>query len=560
MKTTITKTNILKALAFAFLFLVGKNVNAQCAASFNYTINANGNVSFQSTSSPTTVNCYWSFGNSQTSTLTTPAVTYTANGTYTVTLFIWAMPTCSTSSQQTIQITNAPTNTCNLNASFTKTVGTGGNVYFTNASTNTSTWTSYHWTINNNFFSAAQNPTTNLANGYYTICLNVTDSLNNCFDSYCDSVFITNSTSTCNLNANFNYTVGANGNVTFGNTSTGTNSNTIYSWWLGNNQTANTQNASTNYANNGWYTVCLFLSDSTNNCNDSYCQSIYVGTASSNSCNASFTFSVGASGNVTLTSNSTGTTSNTYYFWNFNNNSNTTTASPQTSTTFTNFFNYVCLTIIDSATNCWSTYCDTIIIPSAPCNPNVSFVMIQDSTQALTWWAWANYPSNTTNVVWSWGDNSSSTGFFPSHTYSASGFYNICVTITVSCAGTASFCSNTFINKSAEAQMPMYHVNVVNAQAPASVKNYEAAEAITEMLLYPNPAKDQAHIKLNMNKAGDVTLLIYEVTGKLVQQGTQNLSEGVNTIDVNINSLEKGMYFITINSGNAKKTVRLIKE
>lgn len=560
MRTTITKTNILKALAFAFIFLLGKNMNAQCSASFSYTINANGNVSFQSTSSPTTVNCYWTFGNNQTSTLSSASTNYTANGTYTVSLFIWAMPTCSTMATQTIQITNAPTSTCNLNASFTKTVGANGNVFFTNTSTNTSTLTSYHWTINNNFFSSVQNPSTTLSNGYYTICLNVTDSLNMCFDSFCDSVFISNSTSSCNLNANFNYTVGANGNVTFASTSTGTSSTTLYNWWFSNSTQANTPNASTQFANNGWYTACLFLSDSTNNCTDSYCQSFYVGTASSSLCNAHFTYSVGANGSVTLTSNSTGTTNNSYYYWTVNNSFLAFSSNPQTTSTFTNFFNYVCLTLIDSTTNCWSTYCDTVIIPSNPCNPSVSFVMIQDSTQALTWWAWANYPQNTNNVVWNWGDNTSSTGFWPSHTYSASGFYNICVTVTTSC-GTASFCSNTFINKSAEAQMPMYHVNVVSSQAPvAGIKNTAAKESMTDITLYPNPAKDQSHLKLNMNEAGDVTLSIYEITGKLVQQGTHNLSEGVNTIDMDTNSLAKGMYLVTINSGNAKKTVRLIKE
>ncbi|MBK7310717.1 MAG: T9SS type A sorting domain-containing protein [Sphingobacteriaceae bacterium] len=122
-------------------------------------------------------------------------------------------------------------------------------------------------------------------------------------------------------------------------------------------------------------------------------------------------------------------------------------------------------------------------------------------------------------------------------------------------------CSNTFINKSAEAQMPMYHVNVVGSQAPvAGIKNNSANEAMTELVLYPNPAKEQSRLKLNMNAAGDVTLSIYEITGKLVQQGNYNLSEGVNTIDMDTNSLAKGMYLVTINSGSAKKTVRLIKE
>ncbi len=562
MKTTITTTrSILSTLMLAFFLFAGKNVNAQaCTASFNYTVNANGNVSFQSTSNPSTLSCQWWFGNNQNAMGPNASTTYTANGTYTVTLFTWNVPTtCSATAQQTIQITNAATSTCNLNASFTKTVGANGAVYFTNTSTNTSTLTYYYWTINSNYFSTAQNPTTTLSNGYYTICLNVTDSVNNCFDSYCDSVFISNSTNTCNINANFSYVIGSNGNVNFTSTSTGTTASTNYSWWFGNNQSANTANASTNYAFNGWYTVCLFLSDNNSSCTSSYCDTIQITNASNSStCNASFNFTVGTGGNVTFASNSTGTTSSTNYFWSFNNSSSAT--GPTTNQTFTSYFNYVCLTIYDSTSLCYSTYCDTVLIPSLPCNPSVNFVMVQDSTQALTWWAFANYPSNVTNAVWSWGDNSSTNGFYPSHTYSASGFYNICVTITVSCAGTASFCSNTYINKSAEAPLPMYHVNVAASSAPTGVKVNTANEAMTDVVLYPNPAKDMSHLRVNMTNGGDITLSIYEITGKLLIQQDRKTFQGVNEIELPVNDLKKGMYFVSINSGNAKKTVRLIKE
>jgi PKD repeat protein len=562
MKTTITTTrSIFSALMLAFFLFIGKNMNAQaCTASFNYTLNANGNVSFQSTSSPSTLNCQWWFGNNQSAIGQTASTTYTANGTYTVNLFTWNVPTtCSASTQQTILITNASTSTCNLNASFTKNVGANGVTYFTNTSTNASTLTSYHWSNNNNFFSSVQNPSTTLNNGFYNICLTVIDSLNNCFDTFCDSIVISNSTNTCNLNANFSYVVGSNGNVSFVSTSTGTTASTNYSWWFGNNQSANTPNANTNYAFNGLYTVCLFLTDNNSNCTSSFCDTINVNTAANSStCNASFNFTVGSNGNVTFASNSTGTTSTTSHLWSFNNSS--WSNGPTASQTFTNFFNYVCLTIYDSASLCFSTYCDTVIIPSNPCNPSVNFVMVQDTTQALTWWAFANYPANVTNVVWSWGDNSSSTGFFPSHTYSASGFYNICVTITVSCAGTASFCSNTFINKSAEASLPMYHVNVAASSGPTSIKVNTAKEAMSDVLLYPNPAKDLTHLRVNMNNAGDISISIYEITGKLLVQQDRKAYQGVNEVEIPTNELKRGMYFVTINSGSAKKTVRLIKE
>jgi PKD repeat protein len=446
-------------------------------------------------------------------------------------------------------------------ANFTFSIGANGVVSFTNTSSNTPSTTSLYWTDNNNYFSSAYNPVATLSNGYHIVCLTLSDSSANCFSTYCDSLMVTNSTITCNLNAGFNYTIGSNGNVSFASTSTGTSSSTNYNWYFGNNQWANTQNANTTYASNGWYTVCLFISDSANNCSDSYCDTITINNASNSAtCNAHFTYTIGSNGNVTFASNSTGTTSTTNYYWSFNNS--TWSSGPTTSATFTNYFNYVCLTIYDSTSWCYSTYCDSIIIPTNPCNANVNFVMVQDSTQALTWWAWANYPSNVSNAVWTWGDNSTSTGFYPSHTYSASGFYNICVTITVSCAGTGSFCANTFINKSADASSSsaMRRVYVISGTAPTNIKQHANTDLISDLVLYPNPAKDLTRLKVNMSTYADVNISIYEITGKLVQQQEYSASEGSNTIDIQTNSLNKGMYFVTLNSGNAKKTLRLIKQ
>jgi len=323
-------------------------------------------------------------------------------------------------------------------------------------------------------------------------------------------------------NANFTYTINSNGNVTFSSTSVNTST----------------------------------ISDSLNNCSSSFCDTINVTTVSNSTCNASFSYSIGTNGNVSFFNTSTGTSTNTIYYWSFNNS--TTATGPNPTTTFTNYFNWACLSIYDTVTFCSSSICDTIIIPSNPCNANVNFVMSQDSSQALTWWAIANYPPNVTNAVWSWGDNTTSTGLNPSHTYSASAFYNICVSITVSCAGTASFCANTFINRSSS---PMYHVYVIgnNNQNPTGIKTQEP-DQLTEIKLYPNPSRDFARLKLNTTKDGVVTLSIYEITGKLVSEKKVNVTKGNNELDVEVNNLDKGFYLLNVQNGINKKTIRLIKD
>ena len=360
-------------------------------------------------------------------------------------------------------------------------------------------------------------------------------------------------------NANFSYTINANGNVTFQSTSTGTNSTTNYYWAFSNSNFAYTPTASANFSNNGIYTVCLYISDSISTCASSFCDSISITNAPASSCNANFSYSVGANGNVSFFNSSTGTNSNTVYYWSFNNTS--TATGPNPVATFTNtYYNSVCLTIYDSLSNCSSTKCDSVIIPQNPCNTNVNFALSQDSTQALTWWAYANYPQNVTNAVWSWGDNTTTNSLYPSHTYTASGFYNICVTITVSCAGTASFCSNSFINKTSS-NNAMHHLNVVNGfnPNPTGIKTQEQDLSI-DTRLFPNPAKEKAFLSINTSKESKLTISIYEITGQLLVEKKVDVNKGANQVELEIINLNDGLYFVSITDGLVKKTVRLVKD
>src|SRR3954469_3092585 len=112
-KTHITMKRILTTLTIIAAFVCGSSqMRAQCSASFLSTNQANGGVTFTSTSIGTTSTTvyYWSWGNSVTYTAMGaagmyPNYTYTANGTYVVTLFILtSAPQCSASVQQTITI------------------------------------------------------------------------------------------------------------------------------------------------------------------------------------------------------------------------------------------------------------------------------------------------------------------------------------------------------------------------------------------------------------------------------------------------------------------------
>lgn len=269
-------------------------VNSICnlAANFTYTMGANGLVNFISTSIGTNsfTNYRWTFGNGivlSGNNMTSTAQTYTANGTYVVTLKdSTSNPACVSQISQTINIGNV-VNPCNLSANFSG-AGTNGVFNFNNTSTGTSAGVTYLWNFGDATTSPSVSPSHTYTNaGNYTVTL----SANNNYSYSCVSTKTTViSVSICSLASNFTHTVGANGLVNFSSTSTGTNALTGYSWNFGDGNNGNGANTSHVY-NNGNYIVTLNAVNYSVNpsCSDTSSHSIIVNT---NTCIANANFSI----------------------------------------------------------------------------------------------------------------------------------------------------------------------------------------------------------------------------------------------------------------------------
>jgi PKD repeat protein len=142
--------------------------------------------SFAFTNASTGATSYnWSFGDGNTSSLTSPNHTYTTTGTYTIKLVVTSGNGCKDSTTQTITVHPQPV------ASFTvappSSCLTGNSFAFTNTSTGS---TSYTWSFGDGNTSTATSPThTYTTAGTYTIKLIVTSG-NGCNDSTTQTVTV----------------------------------------------------------------------------------------------------------------------------------------------------------------------------------------------------------------------------------------------------------------------------------------------------------------------------------------------------------------------------------
>ena len=201
-------------------------------------------------------------------------------------------------------------------------------------------------------------------------------------------------------------------------------------------------------------------------------------------CQANFTSTqVSASDSTFFINLFSGTNASTSYFWDFGDNSFSTDENPihlfAQSGTY-----YVCLTIMDSTTNCYDTFCDYLTVVVAGGN----------GCQAYFWsslvWAPLAPPNtyeffdfssgNASNWLWSFGDGTTSTQQNPVHTYSptGSGFYQVCLTIeeydplTQALICTDTYCDSIYMLNQFSCQADFYAQNLGNNEATFTNTSY----------------------------------------------------------------------------------------
>ena len=86
----------------------------------------------------------------------------------------------------------------------------------------------------------------------------------------------------------------------------------------------------------------------------------------------------------------------------------------------------------------------------------------------------------------------------------------------------------------------------------------EELNNIAEIVLFPNPTAANAQLSMNVIEAGNIEVAIQTVNGQVVKTIlNEYVTAGKQTITIETADLSNGVYFTTIKSGNAMKTVRL---
>jgi PKD repeat protein len=284
-------------------------------------------------------------------------------------------------------------------------------------------------------------------------------------------------------------------------------------------------------------------------------------------CTASGTVTLtGNPGEISITDNSTSSGGGTYSYITFFNNTTSQNAGyvnlqPTTTSatyTFTDNGTYTYyLEAGDSLTNCYDSIGGTFVITglSGGTTCGADFTLYQDSINQGLYYAWNTSTGNGLSYSWDFGDGSTSSTAYPTHTYASVGNYLICLTVS-----DGNGCSDTYCDT----------INVVvkaagtslQVLAPGQVVGVQELKAFNEVSVYPNPTSGTFRLSIDAAENINATVCITNLMGQVVDQVVISTFVGANEIVFNEENLLSGIYLVNlIEEGTGKvTTMKLIKE
>jgi hypothetical protein len=151
------------------------------------------------------------------------------------------------------------------------------------------------------------------------------------------------------------------------------------------------------------------------------------------------------------------------------------------------------------------------------------------------------------NYHWTWGDGSASFGAFPSHQYTQSGHFVICLTQTATDSTalgvftcTSTYCDTISIDSTGNVSYKGVNV-LVNVYSPdqMSINN----DDLHELTIYPNPSRGMVRIELDTK----AEIVVIDALGRTV-------FEAENAERIQLSDLPKGTYIVRTLSENGMRS------
>lgn len=183
-----------------------------------------------------------------------------------------------------------------------------------------------------------------------------------------------------------------------------------------------------------------------------------------------------------------------------------------------------------------------------------NFVLDQDTADLFNYTAYefsssVSYP--TVDYLWDFGDSTTSTLQYPTHTYAGAGPYQLCLTITDSSGCTDTHCDSLMAGRSA--------TGITLTVLPQLITGVTELQTISEFTASPNPVGAETTISYNITKNSAVELSVFDLTGNKIAEIENTMKQaGSYSIRWNSENMSKGMYLLQLRTGDQLSARKLV--
>ncbi len=195
-----------------------------------------------------------------------------------------------------------------------------------------------------------------------------------------------------------------------------------------------------------------------------------------------------------------------------------------------------------------------------------NFFLFPDSLSNTIWAVNVSTGMNL-EYLWDFGDGTTSTEAYPTHTYEEDGPYAICLTVTSASAGMI-ICEDTYCDSVGTFLFPGFvgdgvgmaptegfTINIVEDIADS----VEEIANVQDVQVYPNPANNNVSISLSATQAETLQVKLYSINGQQLSSQQWSISSGLSTKNLDLMGLEAGIYMISITGEHTQLQERVIK-
>jgi PKD repeat protein len=418
LKVTITDNGLPGTTKLSASAKIRIIVSSGVIADFSFTLDGNDpkKVTFTNKSSVNATDFYWTFGDGTQFSGKSVLHSYSSEGLYSVCLQVFDSKRGLSNKVCKDVLIGEPR--CIMKADFSYVIN-GNTVTLTDNSAGAIEY--YYWNLGDNTTYTSQNPVHTYAEaGYYLVSLSVSDSLKGCMDYYADMIQV----GTVDCHADFSYTIDTTlqRGASFKNNSEGTLAN--FFWDFDDGKYSIEENPTHLFRKDGIYQVSLTVSNSNATCMDVMEIPVQIGNVG---CDAGFSYTV-VGDSVYFMETSLGTS--TQVLWSFGDGRASITHDPAHRYKYQGFYT-VGLNTYNRSSRCMD-YKEQVILVGDPGKDCEADFMFQVDPASMNVKFTDKSSGNIDYYIWNYGDkivNTNLTEKNPNHTYTKSGYYNVCLTV-----------------------------------------------------------------------------------------------------------------------------------